>query len=805
MTTTMLSSSQNKQTNQNKLSLKEQFFHLYLTTIKQNIGPALIYGICMILAVVLPTFGKAIQLDGSNFYFFRSSLSFALIGFIAPVLMAAMLFHYLHDRLSIDFYHSMPISRKKLFLSKYFAGLSLLLAPLVVTKILCFIIHVAFFYPSPSIGVLLLNNLSDLFFWASMYIVVFTVSCMVAVTSSNVMESILYSIGLNGLLGGLLGIFIFLVSSLPHITFFIPIIKWICPYTTMVYYVELNMYADSISAQCLIAAAIWLLISVGVLFLTLRFYQHYQSEWAQMWGRQSMISQIMKVAAGLMMMTIFFYIKFLGNSNNIPNALLASLVGAPLGFLIVEGITGKGFSGLYKNRRYIALTLCLSLISPLIFITNGFGAVSRIPSVDRIQKISLSEDPAFQYSYYYYPSKDGSYVTPVQSKKITLTSPRSKEIITELHQRGIVGNTEDPNTGYYMSFDYQLSPFKTQMQRYYSFSYHEIPLILELICQPEYIQQSEPVFHYSPSILDGIEVYDKGGKLVYRIPAEHYEQLLETLRADMLTMSGDRLMDSTADPTIGYLSFFLKEYNEKEGINLDLREEFRNLKFDSSSLILRSSYHNTLALLKEWNAVPQNHPSSSIKEIVVSMPFHDSTNNLIDLGFSTHSYRQNAAEAYDTNLRWTISDPELIDKIYSASSLHRTSAACNQVFIPSTQDSYYSKLFIENDLLLSILKDSNLPIPYLLSDKEMEEMQHLKHSDEWVDKPTLDKSHYPSQITGADLFQVSKYTSVAEFARQNSLDWFSGKTEEQLSAMENTALLLPDGALIFYTYLITQP
>ena len=52
------------------------------------------------------------------------------------------------------------------------------------------------------------------------------------------------------------------------------------------------------------------------------------------------------------------------------------------------------------------------------------------------------------------------------------------------------------------------------------------------------------------------------------------------------------------------------------------------------------------------------------------------------------------------------------------------------------------------------------------------------------------------------LFDVSENISVAEFARRNHLDWFTGKTPEQLDAMERTALCSPDNTLVFYNTLI---
>ena len=108
-------------------------------------------------------------------------------------------------------------------------------------------------------------------------------------------------------------------------------------------------------------------------------------------------------------------------------------------------------------------------------------------------------------------------------------------------------------------------------------------------------------------------------------------------------------------------------------------------------------------------------------------------------------------------------------------------------------------LFIENRLLLSILKDSEFQLPYLLSPSE--------YSDDLY--PLLNPNVYKDALyeKGAEqsmqmLFDVSENISVAEFARNNHLDWFTGKTPEQLDAMERTALCSPDNTLVFYNTLI---
>ena len=119
---------------------------------------------------------------------------------------------------------------------------------------------------------------------------------------------------------------------------------------------------------------VWLLIALAAIPLTLRLYNRFQSEWAQQWGRQSAFSQLMKVLAGFLVSFVLCMTLFSMLFDNIlPNSIAAALVGGPIGFLVVEGITGKGFQNLRRSGKYILATVALCLSCTLFLATGGFG------------------------------------------------------------------------------------------------------------------------------------------------------------------------------------------------------------------------------------------------------------------------------------------------------------------------------------------------------------------------------------------------------------------------------------------------
>lgn len=403
MTTTMLSSKPKS----DKRLFDSRFWGLYKTTVRQNLLAVILYTVCLMLVTVLPTYSQSYNSTPTtayDHYLLSSSYGFGFVGLIVPVLVAAVVFHYLHDRLSVDFYHSMPVSRTKLFFAKYCAGLDMLLAPVCLAKLLCILCHLAFYSGVFSTGHILYVGALDFLFYMIMYTAVYTLSCLVAVTSSTVVETVLYSAALNGAPTVLWLILVNIGNDLYGVRIDSYLLNDISPYETIITFIDNFSYADSFPVFMLKAPLMWLAISVAALFLCVHMYKRFHSEWAQMWGRQSVFAQIMKTLAGILVAFILSLTVMASLTDSITTRyVLSALIGAPLGFLLVEGATGKGFMNLGKNLKYIALTTVVCLCAPLFIATDGFGMVSRVPSIDSVKEISLNPPMAWtNYNQYLY-------------------------------------------------------------------------------------------------------------------------------------------------------------------------------------------------------------------------------------------------------------------------------------------------------------------------------------------------------------------------------------------------------------------
>lgn len=114
-------------------------------------------------------------------------------------------------------------------------------------------------------------------------------------------------------------------------------------------------------------------------------------------------------------------------------------------------------------------------------------------------------------------------------------------------------------------------------------------------------------------------LYNAIGSRIGTVDTEQYEDLLQAIREDLLTMTADRLLDYSSDSFCGYLEFGVKEYDESLRQNLELREQLQKLPYGSSKLILRSSYQKTLKLLESFG-LNLGQPSTKVQSLVVTMP-----------------------------------------------------------------------------------------------------------------------------------------------------------------------------------------
>lgn len=799
------------------------FVRLLAATLRQNALTMGIYGVCLILVTVCPAFLEAKNyVEGSYLdapELLVSSWFYGASALIVPVLLAAMLFHYLHNRLSVDFYHAMPLSRKKLFFSRYFVGIVFLLVPLLVSRLLCTVVHLAFYTGRLTAGQIVSSGVIDLLVWAALHVIVFTFSCMVAVTTSNAVESIVYSGAVNGALAAIYFIFVSYSYNLYGISELPDWGLYLSPYG-LIGRCMLPNNSWNYSTGNLVMVLVWLLIALAAIPLTLRLYNRFQSEWAQQWGRQSAFSQLMKVLAGFLVSFVLCMTLFSMLFDNILlNSIAAALVGGPIGFLIVEGITGKGFQNLRRSGKYILATVALCLSCTLFLATGGFGMVSRVPSADRVEEVELH-----LYGQNVYFERLNSNVG-TNEVVATLSSPEAIDLVLQLHQAAVEeGEDYQGLRGNHMKIEYTLSPFDSSMSRDYSFAVSDLDTLRQLLCLPELAEQIYPPFTYQANYLETVTCYDKLGLNSVDIPAEDFERLLEAIRTDLLAVTPENYGNEQLDPVVGYLDWNLKNMVYRDEGAFIIGDGIQAEGFGNSSMVLRASYQNTLSIIEELGFHPNAFSLEGAIAVSISEPDYEELRNiglLAPLGGYYFEFGRNVRDLdFDSNdylpYTWDVTDLDMMEEIIRASVPDSESPSCVPIYVRIQSEeagNFCRQMYIENSTLLSILEGSGIQVPYLLSAQEIDDFirsqperpdwaEQVEYMGDYVlDEKDLQLEENEMPATPA-ILNLENGISVAEYAREHNLDWFTGKTNAQLEAMEYTVMLDSTGHAVLYWMLV---
>lgn len=799
------------------------FARLLAATLRQNALTMGIYGVCLILVTVCPAFLEAKNyVEGSYLdapELLVSSWFYGASALIVPVLLAAMLFHYLHNRLSVDFYHAMPLSRKKLFFSRYFVGIVFLLVPLLVSRLLCTVVHLAFYTGRLTAGQIVSSGVIDLLVWAALHVIVFTFSCMVAVTTSNAVESIVYSGAVNGALAAIYFIFVSYSYNLYGISELPDWGLYLSPYG-LIGRCMLPNNSWNYSTGNLVMVLVWLLIALAAIPLTLRLYNRFQSEWAQQWGRQSAFSQLMKVLAGFLVSFVLCMTLFSMLFDNIlPNSIAAALVGGPIGFLVVEGITGKGFQNLRRSGKYILATVALCLSCTLFLATGGFGMVSRVPSADRVEEVELH-----LYGQNVYFERLNSNVG-TNEVVATLSSPEAIDLVLQLHQAAVEeGEDYQGLRGNHMKIEYTLSPFDSSMSRDYSFAVSDLDTLRQLLCLPEVVEQIYPPFTYQVNYLETVTCYDKLGLNSVDIPAEDFERLLEAIRTDLLAVTPENYGNEQLDPVVGYLDWNLKNMVYRDEGAFIIGDGIQAEGFGNSSMVLRASYQNTLSIIEELGFHPNAFSLEGAIAVSISEPDYEELRNiglLAPLGGYYFEFGRNVRDLdFDSNdylpYTWDVTDLDMMEEIIRASVPDSESPSCVPIYVRIQSEeagNFCRQMYIENSTLLSILEGSGIQVPYLLSAQEIDDFirsqperpdwaEQVEYMGDYVlDEKDLQLEENEMPATPA-ILNLENGISVAEYAREHNLDWFTGKTNAQLEAMEYTVMLDSTGHAVLYWMLV---
>lgn len=371
---------------------------LLFNTLKRRWTTALMIAIIMFFALPLPIFmvfsaNNDLPIDSLKSMVTEWSvvIRYVLVVMVSvlAVVIACVMQRYLHNKVSIDFFHSLPISRTRLLASQLTAGYILLIVPMLVM----YLITLASIAANGAMSVETFRN-----------------------SLSAIGESIIYSLlfyslaSLIGVVTGLTAVHLILTGVAIFIVPLIYVIvicfanvfsenmwlDWYLNDTVAAYLSPVLRFIFVNDTLSILEVVIFLVFTVAFFMLTGYFCLRFKSERA---GNSVIFAPLgeaikyilvfpMTIAGGLLfvyMMDSFFWMLF------------GMLCGGLLTFMLANTILNKSAKAMFSGLKGLLVYSAVVGISTIMIISNVGGINTNIPTADSLSKVEVKFDDSTQF------------------------------------------------------------------------------------------------------------------------------------------------------------------------------------------------------------------------------------------------------------------------------------------------------------------------------------------------------------------------------------------------------------------------
>lgn len=304
----------------------------------------------------------------------------AILICIVPVILAVLLFHYLHNSRAAAVLHSLPFNRKTLFCSHSAAGLVLLLLPVMVTGLVLMALnattHLKDYYS-------LVNILQWMGLTALIDILMFSITVFVGMFTGNAVAHIIFTYILQVLPAGLQ---VLLVENLRYLVY-----GYAGVYNpgNLQYNFPLMMFANGTRSDLFTAGTVAAYLLIAALFLAAAAYV-YRLRHAEAAGEVIAFPIMQPVfkygvtACAMLLAGTYFAGAYRGA---FPIIVLGYVLGSLLGYLTAEALLQKSLKVWSSYKGYLGYAAVMAVLLLLGIATDATGYVHRVPEPEKVKKV----------------------------------------------------------------------------------------------------------------------------------------------------------------------------------------------------------------------------------------------------------------------------------------------------------------------------------------------------------------------------------------------------------------------------------
>lgn len=552
-----------------------------------------------------------------NSIFYNCSIIIVIIG---SILAAIVLFYYLTQRKQIDFYHSLPIKRGKLFAINYSAGFLIFLIPFAICVLLnaCIIAAMGYgsFFNWGLYSLYVLKLILAFFALYSMMILAITLS-------GTIIMSLLLMIAMNGFCP-----LIIMLREVLHRYFYETF--WSDSVTSLLWAKYTSPFFNAVQYNTeAIFNIILFLVGIAAIILALLCYKKRNSEVA---GRSlafknsKHIVRVPLSLLGALCMALIFYM--IGNYTLIWlyfGAIAGSILIAQFLQIWIEG----EFSAIKKGWISVIVTAVIAC-GIFVYVSNDMGHYDTyLPEAGKVESVQIQMAGVNDYTTGFYMDSD-SFLQSEEYEKITewrnivMTDEATINAVLGVAQYGIdnlQGHTDYATSYYEEPVDY--SPLEDNSTKNASFIicykltggkqvyryYNSLPVkdiqeqIITIIDDQEYQKNYAYINSCDPkqiviSNVDNFKSRDYSGS---DISDQDQRRLAETYAKEFKNLTGKTMSTEIPVAQLGLIFFTdvnLMPASAKEAIKI--KDDFdTSYSFFMNYYPVYPSFTETIALIKE--------------------------------------------------------------------------------------------------------------------------------------------------------------------------------------------------------------
>ncbi len=312
---------------------------------------------------------------------------FTAVAIIFSTILSFIGFSYMHNKRCVDFFGSLPVSRRTSFYARYLAVVTLTILPFVLVGFIGGLLTLT------STG--FLNLIKDILLAALVVIANTTMIAFMSLCCGTVVDVVISYLALNTAYPILMVILNALpmnvIPGLDYSPFPPSVFTFFCPVAAA--------YTGIFGEDTLLHSIWWIVITAVLVLGCHLICKKRKAETAQNAFTFSLLSDVIKFifcfAAGSGLGWIFSFIG--STSGKIRNEYIWFTIGMTVGImvtnLLLHLIFYKGLKHYAKSLVECGVVACSVLAFLLIVATGFFGYDTYLPGIDRIQEISISETP----------------------------------------------------------------------------------------------------------------------------------------------------------------------------------------------------------------------------------------------------------------------------------------------------------------------------------------------------------------------------------------------------------------------------